>query len=150
MTKDNISDLVISNMDVKEFLEDLVINRPKLAGQIVSRKPEYGVIIEEIIDEHTVNLGTSGRGSEQGNKYESMGLVKKALECYANNQPEGSRVKDLKALIEKYGIRSEWDYVNPNKLSHLYQKLVNDSYTEFYNPYSGIKTCAIFFSKFDE
>ncbi|MCK4729709.1 MAG: hypothetical protein KAT28_00170 [Candidatus Aenigmarchaeota archaeon] len=144
----NISDLIILNIDTEKFLEELVLNCPKLAGQIISRKPEYGAIIEEIVDDLTVNLGTSGRGYEQGNKYESMGLVKKALECYANNQPEGSRVKDLKALIEKYGIRSEWDYVNPDKINNLACKQVTDLYSGL-DPFLGGYRYAIFFEKFD-
>jgi len=42
VTEKNVSDLVIPNIDTEKFLGELVLNYPKLVGQIVSRKPEYG------------------------------------------------------------------------------------------------------------
>ena len=149
VTEKNVSDLVIPNIDTEKFLGELVLNYPKLVGQIVSRKPEYGSTIEEIVKNHTVNKFTGGKGYEQGYKYLSMGLINKALECFKEYKFGNRVAKEYETLAKRYGKSGEWDYINPKKLTNSAVEEINNPYKRLDDHFSGRDQYAIFFKEFD-
>ncbi len=116
VTQDSISDLVIPSKYLEKFFEELILNCPSLAGQIVSRKPEYGSIVDDIVERSAVFKGGKHR-QEQGIRYLQMGLVNKFIECFEGSDGYESKVEDYKKLAEFYSKSKEWDYVTPKKLT---------------------------------
>ncbi len=143
---EKVSDLVIPNINTKYFFEELVLNCPSLAGQIVSRKPEYASIIEEIVENHVMSQST-GR-HEKGIRYLQMGLINKFIDCFEGPGMYERMVEDYKKLAETYGKSKEWDYVSPDKLTKSALEEINNPYRRL-NPFSGGDNYAIFFEKFD-